>query len=61
MAFEEEDRKAARNFSEAAKAAGVKRIIYLGGLGDDSQKLSPHLKSRQETGALLAADGVAGH
>lgn len=58
MAFEEEDRKAARNFSEAAKAAGVKRIIYLGGLGDDSQKLSPHLKSRQETGALLAADGV---
>jgi uncharacterized protein YbjT (DUF2867 family) len=56
--FEETDRLAARNFGEAAKAAGVKRIIYLGGLGDDHETLSPHLRSRQEVGQILRASGI---
>lgn len=56
--FEDDDRKAAANFGSAAKAAGVKRIIYLGGLGDSSADLSAHLKSRQETGEVLAESGV---
>lgn len=57
--FEQEDRQAAENFAEAAKKAGVKRIIYLGGLGDDSDsKLSPHLRSRHEVGDLLRQSGV---
>lgn len=52
--FEEQDRQAATNFAEAAKAAGVRRIVYLGGLGDDSDpELSPHLKSRHEVGKIL--------
>jgi len=51
--FEEEDRTAARNFADAAKAAGVRRIIYLGGLGESDQHLSKHLRSRQETGEML--------
>jgi len=43
--FEKEDRLAATNFAQAAKKAGVRRIIYLGGLGDDAgPKLSPHLR-----------------
>ena len=56
--FEETDRQAARNFGEAAKAAGVERIIYLGGLGSDEQELSPHLRSRQEVGKILRESGV---
>ena len=56
--FEENDRRAAQNFAEAAKAAGVERIIYLGGLGDDAQALSPHLRSRQEVGQILCQSGV---
>ncbi len=56
--FAERDRQAARNFAQAAKRAGVSRIIYLGGLGDDSADLSHHLASRHETGAQLAAHGV---
>jgi len=52
--FEERDRKAARNFAEAASAAGVDRVIYLGGLGEDGDDLSPHLRSRREVEALLA-------
>jgi uncharacterized protein YbjT (DUF2867 family) len=57
--FEEQDRDAARNFGEAARAAGVERIIYLGGLGNsDDESLSPHLRSRQETGEALRAPGV---
>ena len=39
-------------------AAGVARIIYLGGLGDDSTDLSEHLRSRQHTGVALRAGGV---
>jgi len=56
--FEDADRTGALNFGEAARAAGVKRIIYLGGLADESTALSPHLRSRVETGALLRASGV---
>ena len=51
--FEEQDRKAATNFARAARDAGVERIIYLGGLGDDDEDLSPHLRSRHEVGRLL--------
>lgn len=52
--FEREDRQAALNFAQAAKKAGVNRIIYLGGLGDDADpKLSPHLRSRHEVGEIL--------
>src|SRR5689334_14829795 len=52
--FEKEDRQAATNFALAAKRAGVRRIIYLGGLGDDADpKLSPHLRSRHEVGKIL--------
>jgi uncharacterized protein YbjT (DUF2867 family) len=58
-AFEEQDRLAARNFGEAARAAGVRKIVYLGGLGEAGAGLSPHLRSRQETGDVLrAASGV---
>jgi uncharacterized protein YbjT (DUF2867 family) len=56
--FAERDRAAARNFAQAAAAAGVRRIVYLGGLGDDQRELSTHLTSRHETGAELAAHGV---
>ena len=57
--FEREDREAAKNFAEAAKKAGVRRIIYLGGLGDDtSPNLSPHLRSRHEVGKILRESGV---
>jgi uncharacterized protein YbjT (DUF2867 family) len=52
------DRQAAANFARAARRAGVRRIIYLGGLGDDSDVLSAHLKSRAETGAALRDSGV---
>ena len=57
--FEKEDRQAATNFAQAAKKAGVRRIIYLGGLGDDADpKLSPHLRSRHEVGQILRGSGV---
>ena len=55
--FEEEDRRAAHGFAAAARASGVKRIIYLGGLGDGPE-LSAHLRSRQEVGNLLRQWGV---
>ena len=57
-AFPEIDLKAASNFGEAARKAGVKRIVYLGGLGDPKAKLSRHLRSRQETGEALRESGV---
>ena len=56
--FEKEDRQAAQNFAEAAAEARVKRIIYLGGLGDERDLLSPHLRSRQEVGRLLRSTEV---
>jgi len=55
--FEERDRTAARNFAEAAAAARVRRIIYLGGLGHGPD-LSAHLASRQQTGESLRSAGV---
>jgi uncharacterized protein YbjT (DUF2867 family) len=56
--FSSRDLVAARHCGEAARAAGVKRIIYLGGLGDPAAHLSVHLRSRQETGAALREAGV---
>ncbi len=53
--FEAQDRIAAENFSKAAAQAGVRRVIYLGGLGNPDEKLSKHLRSRQETGDVLRA------
>lgn len=51
--FTEQDKLAAIHFAEAASDCKVKRIIYLGGLGDGYQNLSSHLKSRQEVGLCL--------
>lgn len=57
--FEKQDRLSATNFAQAAKMAGVRRIIYLGGLGDDRDpSLSPHLRSRHEVGEILRNSGV---
>jgi uncharacterized protein YbjT (DUF2867 family) len=56
--FERQDRLAATNVSRCAAAAGVKQIVYLGGLGGDDRAASAHLRSRRETGERLAADGV---
>ena len=51
--FSERDTRAAANFAAAAAHAGVKSIIYLGGLGDPDSNLSEHLRSRQQTGDAL--------
>jgi len=51
--FEERDRRAARNFVRAADAAGIERLIYLGGLGNEDEGLSEHLQSRREVEYLL--------
>jgi uncharacterized protein YbjT (DUF2867 family) len=51
--FEEEDRTAARNFATASRQAGVRRIIYLGGLAAAERPLSAHLRSRQEVADIL--------
>jgi uncharacterized protein YbjT (DUF2867 family) len=56
--FEDMDADAARNFAGAARAAGVRQIVYLGGLGADGAQLSPHLRSRREVEHLLAGAGV---
>ncbi len=56
--FEDQDRKAALNFATAAKQVGVGRIVYLGGLGEASEELSKHLRSRHETGEVLRSAGV---
>lgn len=52
--FEEADARAATNVRDAADAAGIGRLVYLGGMGDDEQ-LSPHLASRQRVGRILAS------
>jgi uncharacterized protein YbjT (DUF2867 family) len=60
--FVSRDRRAAENFARAARNAGIKKIIYLGGLGDTSslkEKLSSHLKSRKEVGEILRSSGVS--
>lgn len=57
--FEQTDRLGAANTSNAAAQAGVSRIVYLGGLGeDDPAQLSPHLASRHEVGQVLASGPV---
>jgi uncharacterized protein YbjT (DUF2867 family) len=56
--FADLDRQAADNFGRAAARAGVRRIVYLGGLADDTGSLSAHLRSRAETGEALRAGGV---
>jgi uncharacterized protein YbjT (DUF2867 family) len=56
--FEEQDRIAAENFAETAKESGVRRIIYLGGLGEADSLLSAHLRSRHEVGEFLRQSGV---
>jgi len=56
--FERADRLAAERFAVAAKAAGVRRLIYLGGLGAEDDQLSAHLRSRHEVGAILRASGL---
>ncbi|QWF82407.1 NAD(P)H-binding protein [Amycolatopsis sp. CA-230715] len=56
--FERRDADAARAFGRAAADAGLRRIVYLGGLGDDADDLSPHLRSRREVERLLGDGGV---
>jgi len=57
--FVQQDREAARLFAEAAREVGAKRIIYLGGLGEEGDpRLSQHLRSRHEVGHVLRASGV---
>jgi len=56
--FERADRESAQNVAEAAAAAGVQRIVYLGGLHPDVPNLSPHLRSRAQVGEILLASGV---
>jgi len=71
--FEQEDREAAQNFADAARDAGVRRIIYLGGLGNDDrtnqgqanldqsthdQALSAHLRSRHEVADILRSSEI---
>jgi len=58
VGFEALDRQAAYNFSHAAKTAGVQRIIYLGGLGDEDEELSSHLRSRHDVGRILRESGI---
>jgi uncharacterized protein YbjT (DUF2867 family) len=55
--FEEQDRLGAASFARAAKSAGVDRVVYLGALGSDEDRLSPHLASRHEVGEILAELG----
>jgi uncharacterized protein YbjT (DUF2867 family) len=56
--FADTDRHAAENMAAAATAAGIERIIYLSGLGDDAPQLSHHLRSRHEVGEILRRGGV---
>ena len=56
--FEQRDADAARAFGKAAASAGVRQIVYIGGLGSEDQELSPHLRSRREVEGLLGEGGV---
>lgn len=57
--FERRDREAAENFVRAAEKAGIRRVIYLGGLGETGDDLSEHLKSRLEVADILRAGKFA--
>jgi uncharacterized protein YbjT (DUF2867 family) len=57
--FAGRDRRAARNFSRAASEAGVERVIYLGGLGEEGDDLSAHLRSRRDVERVLATGDYA--
>jgi len=57
--FERRDREAARNFVRAAEEAGVRRVIYLGGLGETGDDLSEHLRSRLEVAEILKSGSFA--
>jgi uncharacterized protein YbjT (DUF2867 family) len=57
--FERRDREAAENFVRAAEKAGVRRVIYLGGLGETGDDLSEHLKSRLEVADILRSGKFA--
>ena len=57
--FASRERTQAQNFLRAATKAGVKRIIYLGGLVNDSLELSPHMSSRKEVGEILASGDIS--
>ena len=56
--FASRERIQAQNFLKSATKAGVKRIIYLGGLVNDSLELSSHMKSRKEVGEILASGNI---
>ena len=56
--FVKTDRLAAENMAKAAEHAGLERIIYLGGLGNESKKFSTHLRSRAEVGRILQSGKV---
>jgi uncharacterized protein YbjT (DUF2867 family) len=56
--FVEKDKLAAQNFIDVAEECKVKRIIYIGGLGDKNENLSEHLKSRMEVGSILSSGTV---
>ena len=56
--FEQQDLQAAETTAREAERADVKQLVYLGGLGDDAEDLSPHLRSRRETGMRLASTSV---
>ncbi|HET9938841.1 MAG TPA: NAD(P)H-binding protein, partial [Gaiella sp.] len=55
--FDDTDREAARGFATAARDAGIRKVVYLGGLGHGGS-LSEHLRSRQEVGEILRASGI---
>ena len=56
--FQQTDKAVAQNFREVAEECGVKKIIYLGGLGETSKQLSAHLRSRIEVGSVLSEGSI---
>jgi uncharacterized protein YbjT (DUF2867 family) len=56
--FEEKDAEAARNFARAAQDAGLRQVVYLGGLGKEDEDLSAHLRSRRQVERILAEGDV---